>query len=75
MGHVYSTKNNIGYELGGRSIPKIKTESNNNPLSVIVYENTLVTLNSVQLTPNDDWQFVFTNDNEKICYAKKLLGH
>ena len=32
-----------GYKLGGKSIPKIKTKLHNNPLSVIVYENTLGT--------------------------------
>ena len=63
-----------GYKLGGKSILTIKTVSHNNPLSVIVYENTLGTLKSVKLTPNDNRQFVFTNDNEKICYAKNCLN-
>ena len=63
-----------GYELGGKLILTIKTVSHNNPLSVIVYENTLGTLKSVKLTPNDNRQFVFTNDSEKICYAKNCLN-
>ena len=63
-----------GYKVGGKWIPKIKNVSHNNPLSVIVYENTLGTLKSVKLTPNDDWQSVFTNENEKTCYAKNCLG-
>ena len=63
----------LGCELGGKSILKTLTGSHNNPLSVIVYVNTLGTLKSVKLTPNDDWQLVFTNDNEKICYAKNCL--
>ena len=62
-----------GYKLGGKSIPKIKTESHNNPLSVIVYENTLGTLKSVKLPPSDDRQFVFTNDSEKIFYTKNYF--
>ena len=63
-----------GYELVGKSILKIKTVSHNNPLRVIVYENTLGTLKPVKLTPNDDRQFLFTNDNEKICYAKSCMN-
>ena len=63
-----------GFELGDQSIPKIKTELHNNLLSVIVYENTLGALKPVKLTSNDDRQFVFTNDSEKICYAKNCLG-
>ena len=59
-----------GFEIGGQSIPKTKTELHNNPLSVILYENTLGTLKPVKLISNDDRQFVFTNDSEKICYAK-----
>ena len=62
-----------GFEIGGQSIPKTKTELHNNPLSVILYENTLGTLKPVKLISNDDRQFVFTNDSEKICYAKNCL--
>ena len=62
-----------GYKVGGKWIPKMKNVSHNNPLSVIVYGNTLRTLKSVKLIPNDDRQFVFTNENEKTCYAKNCL--
>ena len=62
-----------GYKVGGKWIPKMKNVSHNNLLSVIVYGNTLRTLKSVKLIPNDDRQFVFTNENEKTCYAKNCL--
>ena len=44
------------------------------PSSVAVYDTSYGTLRSVKLTPKDERQFAFTDQNGKICFAKDCLS-
>ena len=63
-----------GFDLGGSFVKKDSKSIVRAPSSVAVYENSCGTLRSVKLTPKDERQFAFTNQNDRICFAKNCLS-
>jgi len=60
-----------GNSLGGTHQPKVKKEKIAS--SVKLYDNGTTIISSVRVSPNDDRNFVFVSEDERICHVQKCL--